>query len=648
MFETIRSYSRVLMYVLVPLIIGSFVLVGVDSYFNLRDSANHAVAKVDGHDIKQSEWDAWFRQQIEQFRAQAPNVDLRMLETPEMKRQSLDELVRERVMRVAADQGGYNTSDERLLAFYRNDPQFAPFRGPDGTIDRARLEMAVAAQGMSVKGLEQRMREMLALRQVTLGLTGSVTAPDAATSTALDALFQQREAQVERFDAKVYATKVNPTDADIDAYYQDAAHQAQFRSTEQADIEYVVLDLDAVKKGITVSEDDLKKYYTENVKRYTVPEERKVRHLLIKAGTSAPEAERTAARAKAEALQAELVKAPATFADVARKNSQDPGTAERGGDLDTFIAKGDTDPAYETALFALKPNEISPVVATPEGFYVLQLQAVKGGDVRSFESVRAEAEDEVKQQLAQARYAEAANEFTNTVYEQSDSLKPVADKLKLEVKTAKGVLRSPQQGADGPLASAKLLEAVFSSESLQNKRNTEAVETKSNQLTAARVTAYRPAAVRPLAEVRDQVKARLVAQQAAALARKEGEARLAAAKAAPATAFEKPAVTLSRAKPGDLPRDVVDAALKAPSASLPSVVGVDLGDQGYAVVRVIKVLGRDPVVADPKQASAQYAQAWGAAESDAYYEALKSRFKVKVMAPAATAEEKSTDTVASK
>ena len=174
------------------------------------------------------------------------------------------------------------------------------------------------------------------------------------------------------------------------------------------------------------------------------------------------------------------------------------------------------------------------------------------------------------------------------------------------------------------------------------------IRDSSSRRSAARVTAYRPAAVRPLAEVRDQVKARLVASQSAALARKEGEARLAAAKAAPATAFDKPAVTLSRAKPADLPREVVDAALKAPSATLPSIVGVDLGDQGYAVVRVTKVLGRDPVVADPKQASAQYAQAWGAAESDAYYEALKSRFKVKVMAPASTAEEKSTDTVASK
>ena len=640
MFETIRSYSRVLMYILVPLIIGSFVLVGVDSYFRLRDGGNATVATVNGKDITQTDWDASFRQSLDQFRRQAPNIDLRMFETPEMKRQALDELVRERVMREAAAKGGYTTTDERLISFYRNDPQFAPFRGPDGVIDKSRLEMAVAGQGMSVKGLEAQMRDMLAVRQVTLGMTGSVVAPAAAASAALDAMYQQREAQIERFDARAYAAKVNATDADIEAYYKDPANQAQFKSVEQADIEYVVLDLDTVKKTITVAEDDLKKYYTENLKQYTVPEERRVRQILIKGE------DRAAAKTKAEALLADLKKNPASFADVARQHSNDAGSAERGGELDIAIARGDTDKDYEAALFALKPNELSPVVATPEGFYILQLQSAKGGEVRSFESVRAEIEEVVKKQLAQSRYADAANEFTNTVYEQADSLKPVADKLKLTVQTAKDVTRIAAPGAQGPLASAKLIQAVFSTDALQNKRNTEAVETKPSQLTAARVVAYRPSVVRPLAEVRDRVKEHVVAVQAAALARKEGEARLTTAKAAPATALSVPTVTLSRAKGAELPSGVLDAVLKAPAASLPAVVGVDLGDQGYAVVRVTKVLGRDPSVADPKQAAAQYAQAWGAAESEAYYQALKTRFKVKMTVPAAPAEEKSAEGLA--
>jgi peptidyl-prolyl cis-trans isomerase D len=139
----------------------------------------------------------------------------------------------------------------------------------------------------------------------------------------------------------------------------------------------------------------------------------------------------------------------------------------------------------------------------------------------------------VAKQLAQQRYAEAAEQFSNMVYEQSDSLQPVVDKLKLSKMTAV-VQRAVAPGATGPLASSKLLDAVFSVDGLQNKRNTEAVETGPNQLVSARVVNYRPAHVRDLAEVRAQVLEQLKADQAAAAARKDGEARLASLKQNPA------------------------------------------------------------------------------------------------------------------
>jgi peptidyl-prolyl cis-trans isomerase D len=463
-----------------------------------------------------------------------------------------------------------------------------------------------------------------------------VFAPATAASGAIDAMFQQREVQVQRFDTKDYLSKVNPSQAEIEAYYKDPAHAAEFQTKEKADIEYVVLDLEAIKKGIKVPEEELKKYYTENEKSFTVPEERRASHILIKAEKDTAD-ERAKAKAKAEALQAELTKNPAGFADIARKNSQDPGSAEKGGDTDLFIGRGDTDKAYEDALFALKkPGDLSPVTETKEGFYILQLKAARGGDKRSFESVRAEIEQERKKQLAQAEFSKDATDFTNLVYEQADSLKPAADRLKLEVRTAKGVTRTPAADAAGPLASSKLLEALFSADALRNKRNTEAIETSASTLVSARITQYSPAATPPLAEVSAKVREKVVAIQAAALARKEGEARLAALRQTPTTDLGTPPMIVSRAQAKDLPRPVVDAVLKAPATPLPAVTGVDLGNDGYAVARVVKILGRDPIAADATQASAQYAQSWAAAEAQAYYAALKSRFKVEVTAPAAT------------
>jgi peptidyl-prolyl cis-trans isomerase D len=634
MFEFVRKNTRILQFVLVLLIFPSFVLFGIQGYSGFTEGGNATVATVGARKIKQAELDAAHRRQVDMLRQQMPGIDVALFDTPQMKRNTLDSLVREQVMLAAAEKAGYVTTDERLLREYMTDRQFDTFRRPDGSLNVQALEQALAAQGITKQGYDQLKREELMMRQVQGGLVGTVVAPATAVATAMDALFQQREVQVQRFEAKDYLAKVNPTDAELEAYYKDPAHSAEFQTPEKADIEYVVLDMDSIRKTISVPEDDLKRYYAENEKNYTTAEERRASHILINAPASMPAAERAQARARADALLAELTKAPATFADVARKSSQDSSTAAAGGDADLFIARGDTDKAYEEALFALKkPGDLSPVVETPQGFFILQLKATRGGEKRSYESVRADIEQQRKNQLAQSEYAKAATEFGNIVYEQSDSLKPAVDKLKLELRTAKGVTRMPAPDAAGPLESKKLLDAIFNADTLRNKRNTEAVETAPNTLVSARIVSYQPAATPPLAEVKSRVREKVAAQQAAALARKEGEARLAEVRKAPGTDLGTPLKTISRAQAQDLPRPVVDAVLKAPS--VPAVEGVSLDDEGYVVARVTKVLGRDPSTADAARASSSYAQAWASAEATAYYAALKSRFKVEVHAPAA-------------
>ena len=632
MFDFFRKHTRVLQFVLVLLIFPAFVFFGVEGYSNLTEGGNATVAKVDGRDITQQEWDAAHRDQVERIRRQNPGADAKLLDSPEIKRMALDGVVRERVMLAAADKLHLITTDDRLQRLFASDPQFAFLRNPDGSVNKDVL----SAQGMSSELFAQRLRQDLSVRQVVQGIGGSGFAPASATGAALDAMFQQREVQLQRFDAKGQLGKVSPTDADIETYYKDAANAAQFQAPEQASIEYVVLDLESMKKGIAVPEEDLRKYYAENAKRYTVPEERRASHILIKADKAAPAAEREKAKAKADDLLAQLTKTPAAFAELARKNSEDPGSAAQGGDLD-FFARGAMVKPFDDSAFSLKPGEMSGIVESDFGYHIIQLTAVRGGETKPFDAVRAELEDEVRKQLAQKKYSEAAVEFTNLVYEQPDSLKPAVDKFKLEVKTASGVTRSAAPGASGPLASAKFLDAMFGNDAIRNKRNTEATETAPSQLVSGRIVQYAPARLLPLADVRAKVRERVVATQAAAAARKEGEARLAALKLAPQTVLDAPAQVVSRAQARDLPRAVLEAVLRAPSTGLPAVIGVDLGEQGYAVVKLVKVMGRDPVASDMAQAQAQYLQAWSAAETQAYYNALKSRFKVDVKAAAAAA-----------
>jgi peptidyl-prolyl cis-trans isomerase D len=631
MFDFVRKHNRLFQLMLLILILPAFVLVGVEGYSRFMDGSNAGVATVDGRKITQSEWDAAHRNQVDRLRSQMPNLDMKLVDTSEMRRESLDQLVRERVLLAAANGQHLNISDERLQQLFRTDPQFAFLRNPDGTVNKNLL----LAQGMSSEMFVQRLRQDLTLRQVMLGVAGTAVAGKANASVAFDALLQQREVQLQRFEAKDFLAQIKPSDADLEAFYKDPANNARFKLPETAQIEYVVLDLESLKGGVTVSEDELKKYYEENQARYTVAEERRASHILIKADKDTPAPERAKAKARAEELLAQARKNPAGFAELARKNSQDEGSATRGGDLD-FFPRGAMVKPFEDAAYALKQGEISNVVESDFGYHVIQLTGVRGGDKKSFESVRADLEQEVRRQLAQKRYAELAEQFSNTVYEQSDSLKPAADKFKLAVQTAV-VQRQPAPGATGPLASAKLLEAVFGNEALRNKRNTEAVETGPSQLAAARVVEHKPARLPELADVKAEVRAQLMNKLAAEAAAKQGKERLAALqKSGEATGLE-PAQLISRARPANLPPKVLNELLRADVSKLPAYVGVDSGEGVYVLARIGKLLPRDPAVIDEQRATQQYAQAWAAAESLAYYNALKTHYKVKINAPAAAA-----------
>jgi peptidyl-prolyl cis-trans isomerase D len=621
MFDFVRNHTRLVLGFMLLLIIPSFVFFGIDGYTKFTSGDNTTVAKVDGITITRAELEQAHQRAIDRVRRESPGQDVGNLDTPELRRATLDRLVRERVLLAASNKMHLMPSDARLRRLFLTDPQFANIRNPDGSVNRDLL----AYQGMTSEMFAQQLRQDIGAQQVLVGLARSSLAPPTIASAALDPLLQRREVQLQRFDPAAYRARIVPTEAEIDDYYK--AHTASYRAPEQAQIEYVMLDLATLGKGLTVSDDELRKFYADNAKRYTQPEERRVSHVLIQVDKDAPAADKAKAKARAEALLAEVRKAPGTFADVARKNSQDSATAPNGGDLDYF-GRGAMVPTFDEVAFKIKPGEISDVFETDFGYHFLTVTAVRGGQTKPFDSVRAEIEAELRTAKAKAEWPKAAEQFTNMVYEQYDSLQPAVEKFKLEKQTAT-VPRTPAPGATGPLASAKLLDAVFSAESVTNKRNTDAVEVGTNQLVSARVLKHSPSRTQTLDEVKDRVREQLVGARAAELARQDGLAKLAALKQSPAESLPT-TLTLSRNQAQGAPRDLIERVMAADAAKLPVPVGVDLGDQGYVVLRVVKVLPREAAPGGDDALRAQYAQAWAAAESDAYLGALKQRFKATV------------------
>lgn len=626
MFDYVRNNTRLMGILLALLIVPAFVLVGVDGYRRF-DGQGETVATVGGKDIKKDEWDAAHRREVDNIRSRQPNIDMKMLDSDDARFATLERLVRERVLLTAAQKMNLTTSNQKLAADLQKNEAIAGLRKPDGSLDMDRYRQLLAAQGMSPEMFESQMRQDLSMRQVTQAVTSSSLVTAAVAQPSLQAFFERREVQWARFETNAYRGKVQVTDEDVAGHYN--AHPAQFQAAEKADIEYVVLDLTSVTDHIVISDADVKSYFDQNLARYSTKEERRTSHILINAAASAPAAEREAAKAKATELLAQVKNAPAKFAELAKKHSQDPGSAPSGGDL-SFFQKGAMVKPFEDAAFALKKGEVSGVVESEFGYHVILLTDVRPAVVRPLDQVKPEIVAELKKQQAQREFADKADVFGNLVYEQADSFAPVTERLKLKVQSAKDLGRQPGPGTPPVLANAKLLDAVFAADSVDKKRNTAAVEVGANQLVAARVIEYRPAHTFALNEVKAKVKEQLVSEKAQAMAKAEGEKSLAAWKAGAEGKLSAP-TEVARDKPTTLQQKEIAAAMRADATTLPAWVGVDLGGQGYSVVKVNKVQQRVPPAADmAAQELRQYDQWWSSAEGQAYYEALKKRLKAEI------------------
>jgi peptidyl-prolyl cis-trans isomerase D len=373
----------------------------------------------------------------------------------------------------------------------------------------------------------------------------------------------------------------------------------------------------------TVSEADARADYDQNKARYGTDEQRRASHILI-----VPESgDKAAAKKKAEQVLAQVKAKPSDFEKLARENSKDPGSAAQGGDLG-FFGKGMMVKPFEEAVFKMKPGEISDLVESDFGFHIIKLTEVKPAEVKPFEQVKGEIERDLKTQQAGKEFAKAADQFTNLVYEQADSLQPAADALKLKVQKADALTR---RGL-APYINARVVEALFSEDSLKAKRNTQAIEVGTNTLVSARIVDYKPAAVKPLDEVKPQVRQLVERREAVRLAKEAGEAKLAELLKQPSDAGFLPARTVSRSSPQGLPPVVVNSIMRAPTDKLPAFIGTEVENAGYLIAEIVSTKIGDGVSAEQRDAQNRVlTQQAAAADELAYAEGLKARHNVKIL-----------------
>lgn len=632
MFDAIRNHRRILFFVLILLIIPSFVLFGIERFTAMRDQQK-AVATVNGQKITVQEFEGAHRANVERMRQMfGAQMDLKFADTPEAKKSTLDELIQSRLMQEVVRTSHLTVPDEKPFETLKNIPAIQQLpRDANGKIEEAALNRLLSSQNppLNLDQLVLRIKQDLIQQQVSLAVGASQFATAQAAGAAFSLRQERREVQVATIKAADLVSQVTITDAEIEAYYKDNA--AKFQSPEQASAEYVILNQEAIADQLSVNADEVKTYYEQNKARYSTPEQRRASHILIAAGADAKPEQKAAAKAKAEALLAEVKKTPDSFADVAKKNSQDPGSAERGGDLD-FFGKGAMVKPFEDAAFGLKVGEISGAVQSDFGFHIIKLTGINASVGKPFEAVKGEIETELKKQQSTKKFAEVAEQFSNLVFEQGESLKPAADKLKLKVLNAQTITRQPLPGQPptSPLASSKFLDKLFSDDSIKTKRNTEATEIAPNTLVSGRIIDYKAASLKPLAEVKEQARTALMQQRTAALAKKQGEAKLADAQG---LTFDELRV-VNRQAGKEVPPPALAAAFKVDATKLPKITGAEVPNLGYVLVRVTRVLPPDAAeAAGPNgktQESQRLAQLAAGAEVGLYIESLKKRFNVKI------------------
>ena len=627
MFDFVRNNKRLLQGFLLVLIIPSFVLVGVDSYQNRGDSAA-GVASVDGRKITQQEWDDAQRKQIDQARQQmGPQFDQKRFETPEAKRDVLEGLVAERAVNAEIARKHLTVSEEAVFKTVRSLPNF---RKPDGSFDADGFKAAVAAQGMTPEMFVATRRTDMAIQQLASAIGATSFVPRSVAGRVSDINDQEREVQELLFPIAQFLPQVKVTDDMVKAFYDKNATLFQIPETVKA--EYIVLDAAAVESKVSVTDAEVAQFYSANQKRFTTPEQRTASHILITKAQGAKPAEEAAAKAKAEAVLAEVRKTPADFAAIAKSQSQDPGSAPQGGDLGV-IERGTMVKSVEDAVYGLKEGEVSGIVPSEFGYHIIKLTSLKPQTQRSLDEAKADIAAEVKKSKLSKKYSELAEQFNDSVYEQADSLKPTADKLGLTIQTADGLSRKPNPAlGSAPFNNEKFLTALYSTDAIKNKRNTEAVEVAPAVLIAGRVVEFKPAAKRPLAEVEAQIRQRVTQEEALRLARQAGDAKLAAAKASgDATGFGETKVLSRTMQQPTIAPVAAMAVLKADVSKLPAYVGVELPGQGYGVYRIGKVTqAAQPDQARRKQEAEAIGRALGNAELYGYVEALKKKAKAKL------------------
>lgn len=623
MLELIREHSKGwLAKIILALISVTFALFGIDQYLT-GAGANVPVAVVDKEEISLQEFGNTVETVRKRMLAQGEKYNPELLESPEFRRSILDGLVMRRLVNAETVRSNFKVSDEQLNQHILRSPEFQE----NGVFSHDIYQKTLEQNGYTASQLESIMRNDLVVKQVRDDVALLAFSPKSVAEKTVQYEYQKRNVSTAEIKASAFLDEIEVSPEEIKDYYE--LHKEKFIIPEQVKMEFALLSAASLLKDVTVTDEEVRSFYDQNLEKYQGNEQREASHILLSFGVSAADEDKQAAKDKALELQAKLNANPDRFEELAAKHSEDPGSAAKGGSLGSF-GRGSMVKPFEDAAFSMEVGAISDVVESEFGYHIIRLDG-KSGDAPDYESVKPKIKAELIFEQAQIKYAELTEEFSNLVYEQSGSLKPVAKKFGLELQTTAWLSRA--DGAKYFKDNQKFIDMVFSDEVLKEKRNTEAVEVAPNNMVAARVVEYKAQEPKTFENIQESLKAVIKLDKAIALAEEKGKEVLAKLEAGEQddTVDWIPDVTIDRRTAQGLSESVMNQVFKVNAEKLPAYAGFAEKPRAYILVRVSGV--SNPIDDDEalkEQAQLQYEAALGTEYINSYGESLKHKANIEV------------------
>ena len=492
MLDKIRnSTDSKLAKIILGIIIVPFALFGIDSYLSSVGS-NVYIAKVNGVDISAQQYqntEAMIRDQMSD-----PNTDPALFDSPEFKKAVLDNIISTELMNQSIDKNGFVISDEQLGAYIVGMPDFQE----NGKFSQERYDQIVQYNNLTPKKLEDKIRNQMATQQAKDSLNRLIYVPTEITQPLVNLAYQKRDISLHEIKLDDYKKKIKPSDEDIKIFYDE--NTSNFIMPDRVKIEFLIYSVAGIVPSISITDEEVKEFFEANKGKFEANQQRRASHILFAYQPGIDFEEKAKIRDLAQTTLNEIKKTPKIFENKVKELSQDIESAKQGGDLG-FFSRTDMVKSFADAAFDLKVGDLSEIVETEFGLHIIKLTEIKGEQV-SFDKIKAQIKGELIYGKALDQYATNAENFNNTVYENSADLSVASKKFDLEVQQSQWLSLDDAKRFFNNDAFAN---EIFAQESISSKTNTLAIEVSPNNLVSARVIDFSPSALQPLKEIKEKV-----------------------------------------------------------------------------------------------------------------------------------------------